>query len=104
MRVIHHPILGDLSGSQEVKIKVDGRQIPALAGEPIASALAASGIRVHRYTAGRCEPRGIFCAIGQCTDCVMRVNGIPNVRTCITPVVDGMVVETQRGSGRENKR
>ena len=104
MRVDHHPILEDLPKLRETKIQVDGREIPAVIGEPIAAALAAAGIRVHRYTAQRSEPRGIFCAIGQCTDCVMTVNGTPNVRTCITPVVDGMVVETQHGSGQGNKR
>lgn len=103
-RVVHHPILGDLPEPREAKIQVDGKEIPAVTGEPIAAALAAAGIRVHRYTAERSEPRGIFCAIGQCTDCVMTVNGTPNVRTCITPVVDGMVVETQHGSGQENQR
>jgi predicted molibdopterin-dependent oxidoreductase YjgC len=104
MRVVHHPILGDLPKLREVMIQVDGKEIPAVAGEPIAAALAAIGIRVHRYTAEQKEPRGIFCAIGQCTDCVMTVNGMPNVRTCITPVVEGMVVETQHGSGQGNKR
>jgi len=104
MRVEHHPILGNLPKLREAKIQVDGKEIPAVGGEPIAAALAAAGIRVHRYTAQRSEPRGIFCAIGQCTDCVMTVNGTPNVRTCITPVVDGMVVETQHGSGQRNKR
>jgi len=104
MRVDHHPILEDLPKLRKTKIQVDGKEILAVAGEPIAAALAAAGIRVHRYTAQRSEPRGIFCAIGQCTDCVMTVNGTPNVRTCITPVVDGMVVETQHGSGQGNKR
>ena len=104
MQVVHHPILGDLPELREAKIQVDGKEIPAVAGEPIAAALAAAGIRVHRYTAERTEPRGIFCAIGQCTDCVMTVNGVPNVRTCITPVVAGMVVETQHGSSQGNQR
>jgi predicted molibdopterin-dependent oxidoreductase YjgC len=63
----------------------------------IAAALLAAGIRVHRYTTKRREPRGIFCGIGQCTDCVMVVNGVPNVRTCVTQVEKGMVIETQRG-------
>jgi len=104
MRVVHHPILGDLPKSRKAKIQVDGKEIPAVAGEPIAAAMAAAGIRVHRYTADRKEPRGIFCAIGQCTDCVMTVNAVPNVRTCITPVVNGMVVETQHGSGQGKLR
>ena len=41
--------------------------------------------------------KGIFCAIGRCTDCVMVVDGIPNVRTCITPLKSGMDVRTQYG-------
>jgi predicted molibdopterin-dependent oxidoreductase YjgC len=44
-------------------------------------------------------PRGVFCAIGRCTDCIMTVDGTPNVRTCVTPVKDGMIVETQEGHG-----
>lgn len=104
MRIVNHPILGNLQDPAEVKLQVDGKEITALAGEPIAAALAASGIRIHRYTATKAEPRGIFCAIGQCTDCVMTVNGVPNVRTCITPVIEGMVIETQRDTGQEESR
>ena len=50
-------------------------------------------------TAKRHEPRGIFCAIGRCTDCKMTVDGVPNTRTCITLVKDGMRVEFQDGLG-----
>ncbi|MEA3356511.1 MAG: (2Fe-2S)-binding protein [Candidatus Bipolaricaulota bacterium] len=95
MRIKDHPILGVLPEARWVKIRVDDREITAIEGEPVAAAVSAAGIRVHRYTAKRGEPRGVFCGIGQCTDCMMRVNGVPNVRTCITPVVEGMVVETQ---------
>jgi len=100
MRVVNHPILGDLSPARMVKIHVDGKEICAREGEPIAAAIAAAGITIHRYTAKRDEPRGVFCGIGQCTDCVMVVNGVPNVRTCITSVAEGMTVETQHGAGR----
>jgi aerobic-type carbon monoxide dehydrogenase small subunit (CoxS/CutS family) len=62
-------------------------------------ALKVNGIMIHRYTAKRHEPRGIFCDIGRCTDCVMVVDGQPNVRTCITPLRAGMKVETQYGAG-----
>lgn len=47
---------------------------------------------VHRYTKKEHKLRGIFCAIGRCTDCVMIVDGKPNVRTCVTPLVEGMKV------------
>ena len=98
-RILRHPVLGDLPRSQTVTIYVDGRPVPAREGEPIAVALLAAGRRVLRHTDRRREPRGIFCAIGRCTDCAMTVDGRPNVRTCITPVRDGMRVETQEGKG-----
>ncbi len=96
-RVLDHPILGDSEPGNIVRIRVDGELIEAKRGEPIVAALLAAGIKVNRYTRKRHEPRGVFCGIGQCTDCVMVVNGIPNVRTCITPVEDGMIIETQEG-------
>lgn len=99
MRVEHHPILGPLPGGDKVKIIVDGKEMEALAGETIAAALLANDIHVFRYTARYREPRGVFCGIGQCTDCKMTVNGVPNVKTCITPVTEGMVIETQQGRG-----
>lgn len=62
------------------------------------AALRVAGIMVHRYTKKKHEPRGVFCAIGRCTDCVMVVDGKPNVRTCITPLRAGMDVRTQYGA------
>ncbi|HIV68925.1 MAG TPA: (2Fe-2S)-binding protein [Candidatus Butyricicoccus stercorigallinarum] len=60
----------------------------------------ASGRTARRRAARRRAPspaRGVFCAIGRCTDCVMVVNGKPNVRTCVTPLEEGMTVQTQYG-------
>ena len=100
MRVMKHPILGHLEGKTVVSITVDGRVITAVEGEPIASALIAAGIMTFRRTLVTKEPRGYFCGIGLCSDCMMVVDGVPNVRTCITPVKDGMEVETQLGFER----
>ena len=97
VRIENHPILGPLETRRTVRIEVDGDTTEAIAGEPIAAALLASGKTVFRYTHKRHEPRGVFCAIGRCTDCMLVVDGVPNVRTCVTPVRDGMKVETQRG-------
>ncbi|EGW38785.1 sarcosine oxidase, alpha subunit [Desulfosporosinus sp. OT] len=72
-------------------------------GEPIASALRAAGVMVHRYSKKENKPRGIFCAIGRCTDCVMIVDGKPNIRTCVTPLTEGMNVETQYGISGKRK-
>jgi predicted molibdopterin-dependent oxidoreductase YjgC len=101
MRVVHHPILGDLAEQEEVTIYFDGVPVKARRDEPIAAALLGAGFRVFRKTKKRGESRGLFCAIGRCTDCMMVVDGIPNVRTCVTPVRDGMIVRTQYGFGEK---
>ena len=99
MRVLDHPILGPQSPGKMLNITVDGQKIKAREGEMIIAALLNAGIRINRFTSKYKEPRGIFCGIGQCTDCIMTVNGIPNVRTCVNPVKEEMVIETQYGRG-----
>ena len=96
-RIVEHPILGAPSKGSRVVFTYDGVEMEGYEGEPIAMALKAAGVEAHRFTAKRHEPRGIFCAIGRCTDCVMVVDGKPNVRTCMTPLVAGMDVRTQDG-------
>lgn len=97
MRISEHPILGEPKKGRLVAFTYDGKQLEGYEGEPIAAALKAAGVMVHRYTQKQHKPRGIFCAIGRCTDCVMVVNGKPNIRTCVTPLEEGMAVQTQYG-------
>ena len=99
MRVEKHPVLGDREVGRLVSVSVDGKEIQAVEGEPIAAALLAQGIRVFRKTPRFGEPRGIFCGIGRCTDCIMTVDGTPNVRTCVTPVKAGMVISSNLQDG-----
>jgi predicted molibdopterin-dependent oxidoreductase YjgC len=99
MRIVDHPILGKLAQDRTVTITVDGRSLEAIPGETILATLLAHGIRKCRTTEKRHEPRWFFCGIGRCTDCVMTVDGVPNVRTCVTMVRQGTVVETQTGLG-----
>lgn len=96
-RIAEHPILGVPEKGEKIKFLFDGKEVEGYEGEPIAEALRANGLMVHRYTKKHHKPRGIFCAIGRCTDCVMVVNGVANTRTCITPLKEGMTVETQYG-------
>ena len=96
-RIAQHPILGEYEKRKKVTFFYNGKEMQGFEGEPIAASLLAAGIRIHRYTAKRHEPRGIYCAIGRCTDCVMVVDGEPNVRTCITPLKEGMQIRTQDG-------
>ena len=99
-RITVHPILGKLPPARTFYLLVDGRPVQAREGETVASALVAAGWYVFRHTEKEGEPRGIFCAIGRCTDCVMTVDNVPNVRTCITTVREGMRVESQKGLGQ----
>ncbi len=83
----------------EILITVDGDTLRAFEGESVAAALLAAGRRVWRVTSRVGGPRGFYCGIGVCFDCVMTIDGRPNVRTCQTPVRAGLRVETQRGVG-----
>ncbi len=98
-RVSNHPILEEERSSREVQIFVDGKPVMVREGEMIAAALIANDIFINRYTAHKHKPRGIYCAIGRCTDCIMTVDGVPNVRTCVTEVREGMKITTQQGMG-----
>lgn len=101
MRIEEHPILGTFEKGPKVRFSFDGKPMEGFEGEPIAIALRSNGVMIHRYTARRNEPRGMFCAIGRCTDCIMVVDGTPNIRTCVELLKAGMVVETQHGNGPE---
>lgn len=97
-RIEEHPVLGDqTAGRKKVRFLYNGTILYGFEGEPVAAALLANGIRIHRYTAKMHQPRGVFCAIGRCTDCVMVVNGVPNIRTCMFPLAEGTDVRTQYG-------
>ncbi|MBR1744316.1 MAG: (2Fe-2S)-binding protein [Lachnospiraceae bacterium] len=96
-RIENHPVLGEPQKGEAVTFTFDGQEMTGYLGEPIAMALKANGVMIHRYTKKEHKPRGIFCAIGRCTDCVMVVDGKPNVRTCVTPLEKGMVIQTQDG-------
>ena len=96
-RIAEHPILGKQEKGRIVTFTYNGKPMQGYEGEPIAAALKAAGVMIHRYTKKQHKPRGIFCAIGRCTDCVMVGNGKPNIRTCVTPLEEGMSVQTQYG-------
>ena len=80
----------------------DGRQIPVLDGQTIGASLTAAGVRSWRTTRGSRAPRGLFCGIGVCYDCLLRLNGRPNVRACVTAARPGDIVTTQEGTGYEH--
>jgi hypothetical protein len=98
-RITAHQVLGDLPPAPLVEFSFDGAPVTGREGEPIAAALFAAGYRVFRTMPRFGDARGGFCMIGRCTDCMVVVDGIPNVPACLTPVSAGLVVRTQRGPG-----
>jgi len=86
-------------GGATLTISVGGSPVVAREGESILAALWAAGIRALHTTAQTEEPRAFFCGIGICFDCIVTVDGEPNVRACMTPVRDGMSIEVQRDAG-----
>ncbi|MEU7176363.1 MULTISPECIES: (2Fe-2S)-binding protein [Micromonospora] len=73
----------------------DGRPIPAEEQQSVAAALLAAGIRSWRSTRIGSRPRGVFCGIGVCFDCLVRVNGVPSQRACLVVAQQGDVIEPQ---------
>ena len=96
MRILKHPIL-EFNHTVELSFTFEGRTLKGYDGDVIAAALHANGIRELREHNGR--SRGLFCAIGNCSSCLMEVDGVPNVRVCTEPLRDGMTIRLQHGSG-----
>ena len=94
MRIAEHPLL-EFERKKVIHFTFNGQRIKAYEGETIAAALHAAEIKVLSRSITYSRPRGFFCAIGKCASCMMNVNGVPNVKTCVTLAEEGMVVESQ---------
>ncbi|MFF8267586.1 (2Fe-2S)-binding protein [Streptomyces sp. NPDC016562] len=81
------------------EITFDGRELPAQEGQSVAAVLWAAGILAWRTTREGGAPRGAFCGIGSCYDCLVTVNGRPNQRACLIPARAGDTITTQEGTG-----
>jgi NADPH-dependent 2,4-dienoyl-CoA reductase/sulfur reductase-like enzyme len=93
------PRVPDPRFAPDCTIVVDGARVPARAGESVTSALLAAGRPLLSRSAKYHRPRGPFCLAGSCASCLVRVDGLPNVRACATACRDGLSVETQNAVG-----
>lgn len=98
MRIQKHPILKFEKGNK-IEFIFDGNKIEGYTGETIAAALHAANVKVLGESLFKHRPRGFYCAIGNCSSCLMVVNGKSNIKTCVTLLENGMVVKTQKNKG-----
>lgn len=98
-RIENHPIL-QFSKGKKVTFTFEGQRLEGYEGEPIAASLHAAGIKVLHEGAHMNRARGFFCAIGNCSSCLMKVDDVPNIRVCVEPLREEMFVQRQKGKER----
>ena len=85
----------EISRDRKLTFTFDGHSYEAYDGDTVASALAAAEVKVISRSFKYHRPRGLVCCAGRCPNCMVDVDGTPNVRACIQPVREGMVVKGQ---------
>ena len=85
-------------GAPLCTIEVDGRSVAAREGEPLAAALLKAAVTPIRHSVVSGVPRAPYCMMGVCFECLVEVDGIPNVQACMTTVRAGMKVRLQHGA------
>lgn len=95
-RVERHPILEVPEHPETVEFTFDGHPLEARRSEMVSSALFANGARVFGRHRRDGSPHGIFCANGQCAQCLVLSDGVP-VKACVTPVRPRMDVRPLSG-------
>lgn len=93
-RILNHPVLGPVENKTPVTFTFDGESYEGFEGDTIASALLANGVRQLRVHEATGAPRAIYCNIGHCFECRVTINESENVRACMTPIQNHMVVES----------
>ncbi len=86
-----------------VSLSFEGRTLHAFEGDTVGSALAAAGVTITARSFKYHRPRGLLCMTGSCPNCLMQIDGIPNVRACIEPVREGMQVARQNAWPSANR-
>ena len=85
--------IGAIKRNEKVTLLVNGKKIIAYKGETLLAALIAAGYKSLKASPLKGEARGALCGMGVCFECIVTVNGEPNIRSCMTEVEDNMTVE-----------
>ncbi len=85
--------IASINRSEPVTFFVNGESVTAYKGEMLLASLIAAGYNRLKKSPLKKEPRGALCGMGVCFECIVTVNGIPNIRSCMTEVEENMKVE-----------
>ncbi len=79
---------------KKIILLLNGKTVTGFEGDTVAAVLMAEDMRVFgRRSSGR--PRGLFCGMGTCYDCMVTIDDTPNIRACITRIAEGMEISTE---------
>jgi predicted molibdopterin-dependent oxidoreductase YjgC len=94
------PAFKTLSGSAASRVEIffDGRPLQVPAGQSVAAALLVGGVQIFRETPVSAAPRGPYCMMGVCFECLLEIDGLQNRQACLTTVREGMKIRTQMGA------
>jgi len=98
IRIRNHPVV-KFEKNDHFTFRFEGQKIIAYRGETIGAALHAAGITALGESRIRHRPQGLFCMIGDCSSCLMKVDGASNIRVCTTLAKPGIFVERQSDQG-----
>lgn len=86
--------------ARTVSLTLDGAPVTAAAGDSVATVLLLAGGAPYRTSAVGGLARAPFCMIGNCFDCLVEIDGVPNRQGCLVPVREGMRLRRQQGKVR----
>ncbi len=87
--------IDSIARKQKIKILVNGKETPAYEGETVLAALLAAGYKKLKKNPVSQKPRGALCGMGVCFECTVTINGVSNIRACMTEVQEGMKIKIQ---------
>ncbi len=83
--------------SAGIEVTIDGRPLRGRPGDTVAAVLIEAGQVACRQSALSGEPRGPYCLMGVCFECLVAIDGVANRQACLVPIESGMRVETGAG-------
>lgn len=83
----------NIQRKEKLTLIVNGKEIEAYRGESLLAALMAAGYKNLKKSPVRGEPRGALCGMGVCFECLVSINGIPNLRSCLVEVEDNLEIK-----------